>query len=147
MPGLLKCPPVLRHDGLDTQKRWSYSPRTSLTEYWLPMHKDTRGLRFEFSADAEVRVGESPAKFSGRVTELSLRGCFVEISGSFKDQERVRLKIFSGEECFETRADVIYVRPSGIGLLFVEMNAHFRGVLQKWVLAALDRQTVDVAAT
>lgn len=71
----------------------------------------------------------------------------MEISGSFKDQERVRLKIFNGEECFETRADIIYVRPSGIGLLFVEMNAHFRGVLQKWVLEALDRQTVDVAGT
>jgi len=105
-----------------------------------------RGLRFKFSADAELRVPASPTALHGRVTELSLLGCFLEISGSFGNNERLQVKIFRSGEYFESLADAIYVRPSGVGLLFVEMNPHFRGVLQKWILSALDRQTEESLA-
>ena len=103
------------------------------------MDNDPRGLRFKFSADAEVQFQGSPTSVRGRVTNLSLRGCFLAISGSFGNKERLRVKIMNSGEYVESQADVIYVRPSGIGLLFVEANAHFRGILQKWML--LDRQT------
>lgn len=110
------------------------------------MHKDKRGLRFEFNAEAEVRVGDSPASLQGRVKELSLRGCFLEVTGTFAEHERLRVKIFQSDDCIETMADVIYVRPSGVGLLFTDMTGHFRSVLQRWVLTALDHQTEEVAA-
>lgn len=105
-----------------------------------------RGLRFKFSADAEVRLQASLTSLHGRVTELSLLGCFVEISEAFGPNERLQVKIFSSGEYFESLADAIYVRPSGVGLLFVEMNPHFRTVLQKWILSALDRQTEETLA-
>lgn len=110
------------------------------------MDKDQRGLRFNFSAEAEVRVGDSATSFPGRVTELSFRGCFLEISGSFSEHQRLRVKIFHSSEYFETLADVIYVRPSGVGMLFAETNPHFRSILQKWILNALDHQTDEVPA-
>ena len=105
-----------------------------------------RGLRFKFGADAEVRVQASPRSLHGRVTELSLLGCFLEIAGSFGNNERLQVKIFSSGEYFESLADAIYARPSGVGLVFVEMNPHFRGILQKWILSALDRQTEESLA-
>jgi len=104
------------------------------------MHIDKRGLRFPFSADAEVQVQDLPTLLHGRVTDISLQGCFLAISGSFGEKERVRVKIFRSGECFETLAEVIYHRPSGVGLLFVEMIPRFREVLQNWILSALDRQ-------
>ena len=110
------------------------------------MHTDKRGLRFEFNAEAEVRAGDSPTSLQGWVKELSLRGCFLELSGSFAEHQRLRLKIFHSDDCIETMADVIYVRPPGVGLLFADMSPHFRSVLQKWVLTALDHQTEEVAA-
>jgi hypothetical protein len=110
------------------------------------MDNDQRGLRLKFSADAEVQVQDSTTSLRGRVTELSLRGCFLEISGSFKDQERVRVKILCPSEYFESLADVIYVRPPGVGLLFVEMKPHFRTVLQRWILSALDHQIEETPA-
>lgn len=110
------------------------------------MHKEKRGLRFEFSAEAEARAEGSLSSSRGRVTELSLRGCFLQTSASFADQERLRVKILAPDECIETMADVIYARPNGVGLLFVDMTPHVRSVLQKWVLTALDHESEAVSA-
>lgn len=98
-------------------------------------------MRLAFSAGAEVAPETSPTAFvHARVTELSLRGCFLETSASFEMQCPVLLKIYDSGEYFEAEASVLYVKPSGIGLVFREIKPHFRAVLQKWVLAALDNQ-------
>jgi len=36
---------------------------------------------------------------------------------------------------------VLYVKPSGMGLVFREVKPHFRDVLQRWLLTALDNQS------
>lgn|SRR5215467_13033770 len=110
------------------------------------MHKEKRGLRFDFAAEAEVRSEGATTPARGRVKELSLRGCFVEVSGVYSEHQRVRVKIFHADDCLESMADIIYVLPNGLGLLFVDMTADVRGVLQKWVLSALDRQAEEVPA-
>jgi hypothetical protein len=104
------------------------------------LHQDRRGLRFSFSAGAEVSQEGSVDVLRARVTELSLRGCFLEVSGRFAQQQGLQVKIFNGKDFFEASAEVIYVRKSGVGVLFGEMNPHFRQVLLKWILAAIDRQ-------
>ena len=106
------------------------------------MDQEHRGLRFAFSAGAEIAPKSSPSAFvPARVTELSLRGCFLETSASFEMQRPVLLKIHDSGEYFEAEASVLYVKPSGVGLVFGEIKPHFRAVLQKWVLAALDNQS------
>ncbi len=105
------------------------------------MDQEHRGLRFAFSAGAEIAPESSPAAFvPGRVTELSLFGCFLETSASFEMQRRVLVKIHSSGEYLEAPASVLYVKPSGVGLLFRDIKPEFRAVLQKWILAALDAQ-------
>src|SRR5580704_11752263 len=104
--------------------------------------QEHRGLRFRFGASAEIAPESSPTAFvPARVTELSLRGCFLESDASFELQHPVLLKIQHAEEYFEADASVLYVKPSGMGLLFREIKPHFRAVLQKWVLSALDDQS------
>src|SRR5580704_18555880 len=106
------------------------------------MQEDHRGLRFGFSASAEIAPESSPTAFApARVTELSLRGCLLETDASFELQHPVLLKIHHSEEYFEADASVLYVKPSGVGLVFREIKPHFRAVLQKWVLSALDDQS------
>lgn len=111
------------------------------------MHKDQRGLRFRFRAEAEVRLEGAPESSPGRLTEFSLQGCFLEIAGSFAVHQRLHVKIFSSGEYFESPGDVIYLRPSGIGVAFANTKPHFRSVLQKWLLTALDRHTEEVPAS
>lgn len=102
--------------------------------------EDQRGLRFPFKADAEV-VPESRSKsIPARVTELSFRGCFLETTAALKEQQRVRVKIFHVDKFFEALAEVIYVRPTGAGLVFRDVQPHLRSVLQAWLLSALDNQ-------
>jgi len=105
------------------------------------MDQEHRGLRFTFSADAEIAAESSPTAFvSGRVTELSLRGCFLETHATFDMQRPVLLKIYNSGEFLEAPASVLYVKPAGLGLVFRDIKPNFRATLQKWVLAALDNQ-------
>jgi hypothetical protein len=102
--------------------------------------ENKRGLRFPFKADAEVVLPSASEKIPARVTELSFRGCFLEISAALQENQRLRVKIFHSDEFFESSAEVIYVRPTGVGLVFGNMEAPFRKVLQAWLLTALDAQ-------
>jgi hypothetical protein len=105
------------------------------------MDQERRGLRFAFSAGAEVAPGGSRTSLvPARVTELSLRGCFLETQASIELQHPVFVKIFESGEYFEAEGSVLYANPTGFGVVFWEIKPHFRGVLQKWVLAALDNE-------
>jgi hypothetical protein len=105
------------------------------------MNRQCRGLRFSFDANAEIAPETSPrATLPGRVTELSLMGCFLETSASFELKSGVHLKIYEYRESFEAEAVVLYTRPSGVGLVFRGIKPRYRDVLQNWILKALDRQ-------
>ena len=103
--------------------------------------QEQRGLRVHFDAAAEVLLESKHERIPARVTELSFRGCYLETSVSLKEHQRVRVKIFHGDQFFESLAEVIYLRPEGVGVMFGNMEAHFRNVLQGWILQALDNQT------
>jgi hypothetical protein len=105
------------------------------------MNREIRGLRFSFDATAEIAPDSSPkAILPGRVTELSLQGCFLETSASFEEKHHVFLKIRDAGESFEAEGVILYVRPSGLGLVFRDVKPRYRAVLQNWILKALDRQ-------
>jgi len=102
--------------------------------------QERRGLRFLFDAAAEVLLESQQKRLHARVTELSFRGCYLETSVSLKQRQRLRVKIFHADQFFESLAEVMYLRPGGAGVLFGNMEPHFRNVLQRWILAALDQQ-------
>jgi PilZ domain len=104
------------------------------------MIREQRGLRLPFSTDAEVIPENSREGIPARVKELSLRGCFLEMSSSLKEHQRLRVKMSHSGHSFEASAEVLYVRPTGVGILFDDLKPHSRSVLQAWVLAALDTQ-------
>ena len=105
------------------------------------MSRETRGLRFSFDATAEIAPETSPkAAVPGRVTELSLQGCFLETSASFHEKRHVFIRIREAGESFESEAVVLYARPTGLGLVFRDVKPRHRDTLQNWILKALDRQ-------
>ena len=105
------------------------------------MYPDRRGLRFTFAASAELALKDFPkAIVPGLVTELSLQGCFVETSAAFEAQRLVLVKIYDSQESFEAEAVVLYVRPTGLGLVFREFTPESAAILQKWMIKALGSQ-------
>lgn len=103
--------------------------------------EDRRGLRFPFVADAQLVPESASENVPARVTELSFRGCFLETAAALKEQQRVHVKISHSDEDIEALAQVLYVTPAGVGLVFSDMELPSRTVLQSWVLSALDNQT------
>jgi hypothetical protein len=96
------------------------------------MDREPRGLRFAFNADAVISPENSPDTHTpARVTELSLRGCFLQTSASFEEQRIVLVKIFHLDEFFEAEAAVLYVKPRGLGVEFREIKPHFRAVFKR----------------
>ena len=72
---------------------------------------------------------------------MSLRGCFLEISSLPEECRELRVKIWHEEEFLEASAKVLYVRATGVGVVFGgDLKPHYRSVLQAWILAALDYQ-------
>src|SRR5438445_13493789 len=102
------------------------------------MYSDRRGLRFTFQGSAEIALKDSPkAIVPGQVTELSLQGCFVETSAAFEAQRLVLVKIYDSQESFEAEAIVLYVRPTGLGLVFREFSPVLAEVVKMWLIYML----------
>lgn len=104
---------------------------------------DTRSTpRYLFSAPAEIVVEQSGAKTLARVEELSLHGCYLEVTIPIGVKTAVVVKIFGPKDYFEATATVIYSNPTnGMGLAYRNVKPHFRAVLQKWLLAAMQKTT------
>ena len=107
------------------------------------MNPDRRGFRFAFNANAEVAPEGSPsATVTVRATEISLHGCYLESPSPFAELSPVFVKIFYADEYFEAKGTVVYVKPAeGMGVEFRDLKPHCRLVLQKWILAALRKQS------
>src|ERR1700688_2636609 len=99
--------------------------------------KTRRSPRFPFIAVAEIAHTESGGNFNCRVSELSLKGCYVDMLNALPIGSEVAMKIFSESECFEANSKVIYAHPNlGMGLAFEEVSLKSQTLLRRWLLKA-----------
>lgn len=93
--------------------------------------------RYPFVATAAV-LPETGAPMGGNIKELSLYGCFMDSTSTLAPRTKVLVKIFMPGEYFEANATVAYASPAlGLGLVFRDVKPHFRSVLRKWLLMAM----------
>lgn len=93
-----------------------------------------RAPRFPFVASAEITEINSGARMFARVTELSLYGCYVDMTQPFPSGTRLFVKIFTRTDYFEAEATVVYTQPNlGIGLAFRDVSQLYLPVLKKWL--------------
>ncbi len=97
-----------------------------------------RGLRFPFSAEAEVSLDGSDQKMPARVTEIGANGCFLQMGKPFDVGSALFVKFFAEAKFFETKATVVYSQANlGMGISFRDMKPYFADVLRKWLLEAM----------
>lgn len=71
---------------------------------------------------------------SARVSELSLRGCYLDTLNPFPEGTHIRLVIFHGGVTFTVHATVIYPQPNmGMGVVFSAVEPEQLEVLMKWL--------------
>jgi PilZ domain len=94
-----------------------------------------RFQRLPFNADAEVVELQSGTKIGGRVTHLSLGGCYVDTLSPFLRSTTVDITIVRGTQVFEAQAKVTYCKlGKGMGLEFVSAQAEHKKVLGSWIV-------------
>ena len=93
--------------------------------------------RYPFAAPAAV-LPETGAPVGCNVKELSLYGCYLDAASTLSPHSKVLVKIFMPGEYFEANATVAYANPAlGLGLVFRDVKPHFRTVLRKWLMMAM----------
>ena len=93
-----------------------------------------RSKRHPFQAMAEITDESENSRTASRITDLSIHGCYVEMSNPFPPGRSVLIEIFTDDEFVEAHATVAYLHPrEGMGLEFTDLPAHFASVLHRWV--------------
>ena len=90
--------------------------------------------RYPLIAAVEVVEPSSDTHLSGRISEISRKGCYVDVLNTLPPGTSVRLCISRDEGSFETPGRIIYTQPGmGMGVLFLETPAAQLQVLDRWL--------------
>jgi PilZ domain-containing protein len=94
--------------------------------------------RFSFFADAEVNFRDG-TWVPAQLTELSLRGCYIDTLEPIPIGTKLRLRICDGMSTCELHGEVIYMDSGtgmamfGMGVVFGEMAAEQDSAIGAWV--------------
>ena len=89
-----------------------------------------------FAIVAPVDLSELPAgvRVPGRLSEISRKGCFIELSKPFTVGTRLSIVISRENKSFETNGTVVYaLRRKGVGVAFKETASEQLGILDAWL--------------
>ena len=91
-------------------------------------------VRYPFSAAAEICDIRSKTRLSGRCSDLSAGGCYIDTLSPFAAGAFVKIQMKRDTHEFEASAVVAYAHVSmGMGLSFTEMKREHWDVLRAWL--------------
>lgn len=90
--------------------------------------------RFRFTARAEVSDHSSDKLLTGKIVEISQRGCYVNTLSAPPSGTRIRLRITHGLNTFKSIGDVKHVEPgTGMGVQFIDTPEDQQRILDGWL--------------
>jgi hypothetical protein len=97
-----------------------------------------RTPRYIFFAAAELMEEKSEVRIASRLSELSLRGCYLDMMNPFPVGTSILLKIWTDESTvFQSNAKVIYSQTNvGAGVEFIDVEPKYLTVLERWLEGA-----------
>jgi hypothetical protein len=91
--------------------------------------------RYRFFANAELIQSPSAFRLSGRVTEISRNGCYVDSMNQLPLDMELNLCISRDEGSFATSGRIIYVHPwIGMGVIFLDPPKDQMEILESWLI-------------
>lgn len=91
-------------------------------------------LRYPFSASLEAVELQSKARFSGRISDLSMGGCYVDTITALIVGANLKIRLTHDDKIFESRARVMSSSAGmGMGLLFTEIKPEELETLDVWI--------------
>ena len=90
--------------------------------------------RYTLVADAEITEVASGLQPSGRLSELSRKGCYVDILSTLPRGTEVRLRFSRDRGSLSLPARVIYAQDSmGMGFAFADPDTDQIKILEEWL--------------
>jgi hypothetical protein len=90
--------------------------------------------RHNLIATAEFVDMATETKASARISEISLRGCYLDVLNPLPVMAIISLRIVRDAGTFETKAKIVYVHPGfGMGVEFLETDPAHKALLDKWL--------------
>jgi hypothetical protein len=90
--------------------------------------------RYAFVATTELTDSASATKLSGRVTEISRKGCYVDIVNVLPVGTLLNLRISCDQGAFVSRGRILYVQENiGMGVVFLDTPNDQLEILDTWL--------------
>jgi hypothetical protein len=131
-----------RSDSVDERECANVASKgaTPVDDFWStknssPPYGEKREVpRYMFIATVDVAEPVSDTHFSGRISELSRKGCFVDLLNPLPVGTLIKLEISRDTGSFLSRGKIIYVQGGmGMGVAFIEPTADQLSVLDSWL--------------
>jgi hypothetical protein len=92
--------------------------------------------RYTFVATAELTDAASAARLSGRISEISRMGCYVDLLNTLPVGTLVDVRVTCDQGAFQTQGKIIYVQENmGMGVAFLDPAEDQLKVLDGWIAA------------
>jgi PilZ domain len=92
--------------------------------------------RYDFIATAELRDPVNEIQLSGRVTEISRKGCYVDILNTLPVGTALSLEVSHDQGRFVAKGTIIYAHPGlGMGVAFLDPTEEQLMLLDSWLSA------------
>lgn len=90
--------------------------------------------RYPLIATAEILELTSEMRFSGRISEISRKGCYVDVMNPLPIGTTIQVRISRDSGSFATTGKVIYADQSmGMGVAFTDAPADQLKILDAWL--------------
>jgi hypothetical protein len=95
--------------------------------------------RYSFIAHVEVIEPASDTHIAGRVSEISRKGCYIDVMIILPPGTLIQLKVLRDKGTFSTKGKIIYAQDSmGMGVAFLEIADNELKTLDCWLAELAD---------
>lgn len=97
-------------------------------------HQQRAVPRYNFIATTELVDAQNAIRLSGRVTEISRKGCYVDTLNALPVGTLLNLEIMCDQGKFCTQGNIVYVHPGiGMGIAFRNPPENQAKILDSWL--------------
>ena len=97
-------------------------------------HERRRAPRCPLIASAEVIELQTNTRLKARISDLSLVGCYLDMTNTFPAGTEIRLNIGHDDATFTALGVIIHCQPKmGMGIRFTDVQLDQHQILDKWL--------------
>lgn len=90
--------------------------------------------RYSFIASAEILEPSSGVRIAGRISEISRKGCYVDLLNTLPTGTTIQVRIARDQGGFSSNGQIIYAQDGmGMGVAFVDTPADQLKILDSWL--------------